>query len=106
VGIDPGDVVVLGALDDVYTMATDFRITPFVGVLPANYRFCADPREVTDIFTVSVTDLLDPRHHGVAKREWRGAMYPVDVITAGPHAIWGAPHAMTLGFIDCMRAIR
>jgi 8-oxo-dGTP pyrophosphatase MutT (NUDIX family) len=106
VGLAREDVVVLGALDDVYTMATDFRITPFVGVIPPDYRFRADPREVADIFTVGIAELLDPRHHGVTRREWRGASYPVDVITAGPHAIWGATHAMTLDLIDCIRAIR
>jgi hypothetical protein len=105
VGIRPGDVEVLGALDDVYTMATDFLITPYVGVLPADYAFRPDPREVSEIFTVTLEDLMNPRYHEVTQRQWRGGTFPVDAITAGPHTIWGATHAMTIGLIESIRAL-
>jgi 8-oxo-dGTP pyrophosphatase MutT (NUDIX family) len=102
VGIVPGDVEVLGSLDDVYTMATDYVITPYVGLLPPRYEFTANPSEVSDLFTVSLTELRDPEHHGVADRQWRGSNFPVDVITAGPHAIWGATHSITTNLIECL----
>lgn len=102
VGIAPGDVEILGSLDDVYTMATDYVITPYVGLLPARYDFTANPREVSDVFTVSLTDLRDPDYHGIADRQWRGTTFPVDVITAGPHVIWGATHSITTNLIGCL----
>ena len=102
VGITPTDVRVLGCLDDVYTMATDYVITPYVGLLPASYTLNANPHEVSEMFTVSIGDLRNPEYHGVADRHWRGQSFPVDVITAGPHVIWGATHSMTTNLIECL----
>jgi len=102
VGIRPEHVRILGSLDDVYTMATDFVITPYVGLLPEGYRFEANPAEVSEVFTVPVDDLRNPDYHAVTDREWRGATFPVDVITAGPHVIWGATHSITTNLIECL----
>jgi 8-oxo-dGTP pyrophosphatase MutT (NUDIX family) len=99
VGIVPADVDVLGRLDDVYTMATGFVITPYVGFLPSDYAYRANPGEVADVFTVSVRDLADVGHHTTEMREWQGALYPIEVITAGPHKIWGATHRITMDLL-------
>jgi 8-oxo-dGTP pyrophosphatase MutT (NUDIX family) len=100
IGILAADVDVLGRLDDVYTMAADFVITPYVGLLPAGYSYRANPDEVTDIFTVRIRDLADIVHHTTETREWQGACYPIDVITAGPHKIWGATQRITMDLLD------
>jgi 8-oxo-dGTP pyrophosphatase MutT (NUDIX family) len=105
IGLRRGDVEILGRLDDVYTMATDFVITPFVGLLPAAYEFTTNPHEVSELFTVSLGALQKPEHQGVADREWRGATFPVDVITAGSHAIWGATHSITKNLIECLHGL-
>jgi 8-oxo-dGTP pyrophosphatase MutT (NUDIX family) len=102
VGITPADVHVLGCLDDVYTMATDYVITPYVGLLPPSYAFNANPHEVSELFTVALGDLRNPEYHGVTDRNWRGQSFPVDVITAGPHIIWGATHSITTNLIECL----
>ncbi|MEO5739269.1 MAG: CoA pyrophosphatase, partial [Vicinamibacterales bacterium] len=41
IGIVPADVTIIGCLDDVSTMAGQFVITPWVGVLPQAYAFRA-----------------------------------------------------------------
>ena len=65
------DVELLGELDDVYTMATDFVITPVVGVLGASARYSPNPAEVDAVFTVSFRDLMDPALRGKEAREWK-----------------------------------
>jgi len=104
IGIDPKDVEILGRLDDVGTLVTDFVITPFVGLLPAGQTFRPNPNEVSDVFTVRLEDLLDERHHGTMKQRWGRHEVDVDVITAGRHPIWGATHRITCNLIDCLRA--
>lgn len=99
VGIAPGDVEVLGRLDDVHTLSADFVITPFVGLLPADYPYRSDPGEVAEVFTVRVTDMADATRHTKEMREWRGALYPIDVIVAGRHKIWGATHRITMDLL-------
>ncbi len=104
VGITPGDVDVLGCLDDVSTMAGQFVITPFVGLLPSDYEFTPNPSEVTDIFTLSISDLGDPRHRITENRRFDGVDYEISMITAGPHGIWGATHRITENFLECIDA--
>ncbi|MFQ5351984.1 MAG: NUDIX hydrolase [Candidatus Binatia bacterium] len=101
-GIDASVVEVLGCLDDVYTMATDYVITPFVGLLPRKCRFKPNPSEVADLFTVSLDRLRDPRFQGTRNQSWKGTDYQLPAISAGPHTIWGATHNMTLNFLHCL----
>ena len=106
VGIVADDVRVLGCLDDVSTMAGQYVITPWVGVLPAGYGFRANPREVADIFAVKLSDLGDPRYHAQATRQWGGNEYEIPVITAGRHQIWGATHQITRNFLELIAEAR
>ena len=106
VGISPPDVHVLGRLDDVSTMAGQYVITPWVGVLPPGYGFRPNPFEVADIFTVRLADLGDPRHHAKTTKSWNGNEYEIAVITAGRHEIWGATHQITRNFLDVVAEAR
>jgi len=106
IGIEPADVHVIGCLDDVSTMAGQYVITPWVGVIPAGYRFRANPHEVADIFTVDLDALGDPRHHARTTRHWGGNSYELPAITAGRHEIWGATHQITVNFLEVVAAAR
>ncbi|HYC55178.1 MAG TPA: CoA pyrophosphatase, partial [Candidatus Binatia bacterium] len=105
IGIDPSHVQVIGSLDDVYTMATQYVITPWVGLLPENYQFVANPSEVADVFHVPLRALRDPRHHAQQVRQWGGNDYDISVITAGRHEIWGATHSITMNFLERIEEI-
>lgn len=60
IGIKPRDVRVLGQLDQV-TAASNYLVTPFVGVIPFPYEFHLNPAETTAVFSVPISALLDPR---------------------------------------------
>ncbi len=57
IGVDPGHVRVLGQLDQVMA-GYNFRVTPFVGIIPHPYEFRPDPRETAAVFSVPVAALL------------------------------------------------
>lgn len=59
VGIMAKDVTLLGELDDIYTWASNFIISPFVGTIPWPYPFCVDAEEVDEIIEVPIAMLLD-----------------------------------------------
>ena len=59
VGIEPGHVRVLGQLDQV-TAASNYLVTPFVGVIPSPYNFRLNPAETTAVFSVPISALLEP----------------------------------------------
>ena len=106
IGIVPADVRIVGALDDVSTMAGRYIITPWVGLLPADCTFRPEPGEVADIFHVRLSALGDPRFQSSTKKHWGGNAYEVPIITAGRHEIWGATHEITRNFLDAVGAAR
>ena len=107
VGIVPAEVELIGRLDDVYTMATQYVVTPFVGVLRPDTRFEPNPAEVADLFTLSVGDLANPAYRGTQPRTWGDEVFHVDVINAGAHNIWGLTLNITKNLLDCIeRAAR
>jgi 8-oxo-dGTP pyrophosphatase MutT (NUDIX family) len=57
-GVPAGHVRVVGALDDVPTRASDFIITPFIGVLERGLAPVPSPDEIARVLEVSVADLL------------------------------------------------
>jgi 8-oxo-dGTP pyrophosphatase MutT (NUDIX family) len=102
VGIEPRDVEIVGCLDDVSTMAGQYIITPWVGVLPSAYPFRPNPHEVADVFSIRLSALADPRHHARTARQWGGNSYDLPAITAGRHEIWGATHQITMNLLDLL----
>lgn len=60
IGITPSHVRILGQLDQV-TAASNFLVTPFVGLIPSPYEFSLNQNETTAVFSVPVSVLMDPR---------------------------------------------
>jgi 8-oxo-dGTP pyrophosphatase MutT (NUDIX family) len=88
-GIDVSGVRVLGPLDEVPTL-TEFRIQPFVGVIPAGLEYRPNPDEVELILEVPLAQLMDPAIRRTERHSVRGVEYEVDFYTCGSHVIWGA----------------
>lgn len=88
-GIDVSGVRVLGALDEVPTL-TEFRIQPFVGVIPQGLEYRPNPDEVEFVLEVPLPHLMDPAIRRTERRTVRGMEYEVDFYTYGTHVIWGA----------------
>ena len=105
IGLAPADVRLLGALDDIETVSTRFRITPFVGLIPWPYDVRPCPREVDAIFTVPLRHLLAP---GAERRElwdFGGREVPIDTYPVDGHVIWGATQRITRNLLTVLRAL-
>jgi len=59
IGIDPRHVRILGQLDQV-TAASNYLVTPFVGLIPSPYEFSLNPEETAAVFSVPISALLEP----------------------------------------------
>jgi 8-oxo-dGTP pyrophosphatase MutT (NUDIX family) len=59
IGLHPGDVQVLGELDDMATAGTNYVISPVVGLIPYPYNFKVDQFETEEIIEVPLTALMD-----------------------------------------------
>jgi 8-oxo-dGTP pyrophosphatase MutT (NUDIX family) len=105
IGLAPGDVRMMGALDDIETMSTRFVITPFVGLAPHPYEWRACPSEVDAIFTVPLRTLQAP---GAERRElwdFDGSKIPIDFYPVDGHVIWGATQRITRNLLHVLSAL-
>lgn len=88
VGLAPGDVTLLGQLDERDTV-TGFRITPFVGAVQGPYPFKAN-HEVAELMEVPLDALTAPSVLRVEKRRFPdGRTRDVFHYQWGKHDIWG-----------------
>lgn len=105
IGLHPGDVRVLGRLDDLETIGSRFRITPVVGVAPHPYAWRPCPREVDTIFTVPVRDLAAPEAEHEELWDFEGRAIPIRLFPVAGQVIWGATHRITRNLLDVLAGV-
>lgn len=94
ISLKPGDVDILGELDDIRTLTSNYVISPFVAFIPYPYPFKADGREIREIFSVPLSFLMDEvnfRQDSYAYK-YQG------------HTIWGATARMVREFLDLLKS--
>lgn len=95
-GVDPGDVTLLGRLTDLYVFTSNYQVTTFVGAVGQRPTFVPQPSEVAELLEPSLAELADPRQHVGFTRRHRGVELLAPAMQHGPHRVWGAT-CMILG---------
>lgn len=88
VGVVPETVEVI-ARSAPYLTGTGFRITPVLGVLPADFEPALCTTEVESAFEVPLSILLDPDSLDRKTLEWEGRMRTYYEMHHGGYRIWG-----------------
>ena len=97
----PGDAVeILGTLDDTETRATQFVITPFVGLVREPPAWRPDGKEIERVLEVPLSGLLDPAGFRVELWERGGELTPVYFYEYQGEVIWGATARILKQFLD------
>ncbi len=95
----------LGALDDTETFATQFVITPFVGVVREPIAWQPDGREIEKVIEVPFATLADYRNLRVEHWERNGVTRPVYFYDwGGGEPIWGATARIVKHYLDALMA--
>jgi 8-oxo-dGTP pyrophosphatase MutT (NUDIX family) len=99
IDLSPELVEVVGELEEMYIPPSNFRVSPFVGLLPPGAEMVLAPDEVEEIFTVSLATLS--ANETFRKMLWRreGRDYEVPVFAIEGRNIWGATAAMTAALL-------
>lgn len=100
IGLPPEAVEVLGTLDDTETRATQFVITPFVGLIREPVRYRPDGTEIERVLEVPLAALLDPGNFRVEMWELDGEAHPVYFYEYRGETIWGATARILKQFLD------
>lgn len=100
IGLDPADVTVLGQLDEMYTV-TQYRISPFVGVIPYPYPFRVNSAEIAELIEAPLEAFLDPANLEQRERPALvGPPVPIYFYHIGPYTIWGVTARIVKDFLE------
>jgi 8-oxo-dGTP pyrophosphatase MutT (NUDIX family) len=88
IGLPPGAVELVGALQPTPTFVTDYAIYPFVGLIEPGFVWVLQEREVAQVLELP----LEAVRAGYARRRLvrRGIPFRTDAYETGGHLIWGA----------------
>ena len=104
IGLNPGNVRLLGRLNDVLTI-THFRVTPVVGIISWPFDIQIEPVEVERIFTIPLFWLADPENWYEKNVTPSGVTRSFPVIYYHPYdgeILWGATARMTQNFLEVL----
>jgi 8-oxo-dGTP pyrophosphatase MutT (NUDIX family) len=88
IGLAPGDVELIGALQPTPTIATNYAVYPFVGMIEPGRTWRPSEAEVAAVLEFPLRRLRE----GYARRRLlrRGVPFRTDVYCVDEHLIWGA----------------
>ncbi|MSO78072.1 MAG: CoA pyrophosphatase [Acidimicrobiia bacterium] len=107
VGLDPASVEIVAELDSMVTVMGRFLLTPFVGLLTEPPVLVPHPDEVTSVFDVSFSELLDDVTfrqelwdvpEGVAVNPGRDR--PIHFFELETETVWGATAHILVNFLE------
>jgi 8-oxo-dGTP pyrophosphatase MutT (NUDIX family) len=103
IDLRPSLVEVIGELEEMYIPPSNFRVSPFVGLLPPEAQLVMAPDEVEAIFTVSLDELMDPETFRKVPwaRDGRDYVVPAFAVEDSNtrRNIWGATAAITAALL-------
>ena len=100
VGLEPARVEPLGLLDDTETFATQYVITPFVGVVRGPVVWQPDGAEIEKVIEVPVDALLDGGAFRVERWARNGVERDVYFYDYRGTTIWGATARILKTYLD------
>jgi 8-oxo-dGTP pyrophosphatase MutT (NUDIX family) len=100
VALPPAAVEPLGMLDDTETVATQFVITPWVGLVRGPVAWQPDGHEIERVIEVPVAALLEKGCFRVEQWERAGVVRDVYFYEYGDTTIWGATARILKQYLD------
>ena len=104
IGLLRKDVEILGQLDDMTTVTSNFIVHPFVGLIPHPYEFKINAEEVDRLIEVPFKIFLsdDPKYKRDSA-EFEGVKYPTPAYLYKGDLIWGATARIMESFVEILK---
>jgi 8-oxo-dGTP pyrophosphatase MutT (NUDIX family) len=103
IGVREEDIEILGQLDDMNTLTSQFIIHPFVGMIPFPYPFHISRKEVERLIEIPLQFFFNssqPRPYSI---EYGGEQLKIPAFIYGDAVIWGATERILENFIGLIR---
>jgi 8-oxo-dGTP pyrophosphatase MutT (NUDIX family) len=104
IGVKPADIQILGRLRDMLTI-TNYRVTPYVGIIPWPYPLIPQPEEVAHIFSIPLEWLANPENREIRMRGLQILGQDIPVLyfkKFDSERLWGASARITLLFLEAL----
>ena len=98
IGLPPDAVELIGALQPTPTIATNYAVYPFVGLIEPGHEWKPSATEVAAILELSLDDLRNGYERQRMLR--RGIPFRTDVYVVGDNLIWGATARMLTDLLE------
>jgi 8-oxo-dGTP pyrophosphatase MutT (NUDIX family) len=102
IGLDPGGVELVGALQPVPTIATGYAVYPFVGIIEPGNAWRPAEAEVAAVLEFPLSML--EAGYGRRRLLRRGIPFRTDTYEVGEHLVWGATARMLADLLDRLSA--
>jgi 8-oxo-dGTP pyrophosphatase MutT (NUDIX family) len=100
IGLHPDEVELIGALQPTPTIATNYAVYPFVGLIEPGQTWLPAEAEVAEVLELSLRDL----RAGYDRRRMirRGVPFRTDTYVVGENLVWGATARMLADLFERM----
>jgi 8-oxo-dGTP pyrophosphatase MutT (NUDIX family) len=102
-GIAPADVALVGLLEPVHTVVSNYLITPVIGRAARRPAFTPNPAEVAEVIELPLAGLRDPAIHRTELRDTPWGRHDIHYYQYGPYNIWGATARILQLFLANLR---
>jgi len=103
IGLEKEDVAVLGQTDDTLTLASNFVIHPFVGLIPHPYYFRINREEVERLIKVPLkVFMVENAADKMGDVQYGGSTYHGLVFPYDGEVIWGATAKIMEDFVEIL----
>ena len=100
IGVRKEDITILGQLDDMTTITSQFIVHPFVGIVPFPYEFTINKNEVDHLIEVPLQFFLDPSQPQSYLMHYQGESFQTPAFIYEGIVIWGATERILENFIS------
>lgn len=90
IGISTDKIEVIGAMSELYIIASNFNVLPVVGFVNQEFSFKKDEREVESIVEAEVTHLIDESYQKETTLLVRDYEIQAPYFDIQGHVVWGA----------------
>jgi 8-oxo-dGTP pyrophosphatase MutT (NUDIX family) len=105
-GVSPAGIEICGQLTSAYIYASNFFVTPCVGLAKQRPHFVPNPVEVANLLEPPFVELCDESRFGSHEIERRGLVFRAPHIEFEGRRIWGATSMMLSELFDALIAAR
>ena len=104
IGLMREAVTVLGRIDDAYTLASNYIIHSFVGLIPYPYPFRPNAGEVEKVIEVPLKLFFEKEE--ILPVEYEGRVYQNLAYAFDGEVIWGATARIMKNFVEILAALQ